>query len=348
MKTISHSDLPNADVSTVGIVPISSIFPIETFYAAKTPAYIHNDGSMFRFFAIPRIDIASITEAIKLLEYGSSMQIYRYHVPNSEQYFISVRKEIEYGNATPSSIFKNFTLNPVKTQFKTMSALMSKAYDSISRVVSKVSNTTEIDYLTSDLPHLLVDFELKNNAVVSIPVRSNLSFLKLGKSKFGTMISLNNMTVIPQTHHCLNDHSFLQRIVLINPSMKRRGYLQVATIDNAKLIEALTEKKAPKKENQFSVDTLVHNVSEILPRGGRIFYADVTWLILSDTMDSLNEKLNKFYSCMENNNVALYCHTNTTKASYISMFPGNDPYGERYTLLFEHFMHMLIWKALEL
>jgi len=39
--------------------------------------------------------------------------------------------------------------------------------------------------------------------------------------------------------------------------------------------------------------TLVHNVSEILPRGGRIFYADVTWLLFSDSMESLNEKMGK-------------------------------------------------------
>jgi hypothetical protein len=347
MKTISHSDLPNADLSTVGIVPIESIFPIETYYEAKIPAYIHNDGSMCRFFIVHRIDIASITEAIKAMEYGTSMQIYRYHEPKNEHYFISIRKEIDYKNSTPSSIFKEFNFNPVKIQFKAMSSLMNMAYDSISRVASKME-TKETDYLSSDLPHILVDFELKSNIIHSIPIRTNLSYLKLGQSRFGTMASLNNMTVIPQTRKCLSDHTFLQRIVLINPSMKRRGLLQVGTIDNAKLIEALTEKKHSPKKNEFSVDTLVHNVSEILPRGGRIFYADVTWLLFSDSMESLNEKMGKFYSCMEKNNVALYCHTNTTRASYISMFPGNDPYGERYTLLFEHFMHMLIWKALEL
>jgi len=31
------------------------------------------------------------------MEYGTSMQIYRYHEPKTERYFISIRKEIEYG-----------------------------------------------------------------------------------------------------------------------------------------------------------------------------------------------------------------------------------------------------------
>jgi len=95
--------------------------------------------------------------------------------------------------------------------------------------------TKETDYLSSDLPHILVDFELKSNIIHSIPIRTNLSYLKLGAiALWDHGKPQTNMTVIPQTRKCLSDHTFLQRIVLINPSMKRRGLLQVGTIDNCK------------------------------------------------------------------------------------------------------------------
>jgi len=88
-----------------------------------------------------------------------------------------------------------------------MSSLMDMAYDSISSVHRKWK-PRKTDYLSSDLPHILVDFELKSNIIHFYTYPNQPVLLKLGQSRFGTMASLNNMTVIPQTRKCLSDHTF--------------------------------------------------------------------------------------------------------------------------------------------
>lgn len=343
MRTISHKDLPNADLSTVGIIPLFNLFPIEARYLDDCPAYIHYDGSLMRFFELPSIDTPSLSIAIKSMDDGTAMQIYRHHTPQRESYYLSLRKQIDYSGVIPTSIIQKVSLSPICTQINRISRLTREANESLDEVISKIDHR-ETDYLQSELPHILFDFNIDKGVVHADPVRTNFSFLKIGESKYGTIASLNNMTQIPQTGRCAGKHTFLERIVLVAPSKERRRQLQESILDNARLIEHLTEKKG----TDYSVDTLANGINDIIPRGGKVLYSDVTFFLTAPSMSELIDRFQSFHDCMEEHDIALYCHTNTSRKSYISMFPGNDVYNGRYTLLFEYFLNILMWKALEL
>jgi hypothetical protein len=343
MRTISHKDLPNADLSTVGIIPLSNIFPIEATFLRESPAYIHYDGSLFRFFELSTIEMPGIAQCIKSMDPGTSMQIYRFHTPEKESFFLSIRKEIDYSNVISSSILRKFSLNPVDSQMRSISRLTSDAHRRIGDFISPMK-CNETDYLQSHLPGILCSFEIDNGVIHTNQIRSNLSYINIGDCRFGTIVSLNNMSQIPQAGKCLGSHSFLERIVLVSPSEDRQRQLHGGILENARLIDHLSAKKG----TEYSVDTISYGRDDILPRGGRIFYSDVTFFLFADSITELTDRFKSFYDCMVEHDIVLYCHTNTCRRSYISMFPGNDVYGERYTLLFEYFLNILIGKALEL
>jgi len=343
MRTISHKDLPNADLSTVGIIPLSNLFPLEATYGTGYPSYIHYDGNLVRFFELDSVDSPSLSQAIKALDYDMSMQIYRYHTLEKEYHFLSVTKNIDYSGLIPNHIFKNFSINPITLELSKISELTSVAYATINHVVSNLK-CRETDYLQSPIPHILFDFDLRSGVIHGSQVRTNFSFLKIGDAKYGTIASLNNMSHIPCATRCTSKHTYLERILLVCPSKEQRTKLQYKVLDNANLIEHLTEKK----NTDYSIDTLKHGIDDIMPTSGKILYSDITFFLFSDSMNSLTERFQSFYDCMEQNDIALYCHTNTSRRTYISLFPGNEVYGERYTLMFEYFLNILMSKALEL
>lgn len=342
MRTISHKDLQNADLSTIGIIPLSNLFPIESKYGIGCPAYIHYDGSITRFFELNEIDTLKISEAINAMEYNSSMQIYKYHTPEEECYYLSVNKKIDYSDVIPNIIFKNL-LDPISLQMNILNDLTSKAFESINLIVSLIPHI-ETDYLQSKLPHILIEYELRDNIIHGNQVRTNLSFLKTGIHKFGTIASLNNMSNIPQAVSCIAKHTYLERILLVAPSKEREMQLQLKVMENANLIQHLIEKRP----NDYSADIYSSEANEIIPAKDKIYYSDVTFFLSADSVSELRDRFQSFFECMEYNDIALYCHTNTSRRTYISMFPGNEIYGERYTLMYEIFLNTLIKKVLEL
>jgi hypothetical protein len=235
----------------------------------------------------------------------------------------------------------------VKTSLNEVQKLTNDAYESLSTVVAD-TDAEEIDFLESELPGMLLDCEIKGMKMsTSSDIRANMSFLKTGKKSYATIASLNNMSVIPMNARgCIRDQSFLQRIIVASPSQERRKKLQLLTLDNAKIIQELSGETG--KSRKIHVDTLTDNIESTLGMRGKTLYADVAFFLRSDSMDDLNGKLTAFSEAMERVNVALYCHTNTSKAAYISMFPGNEVYSERYSLQFEYYLNMLIMNVLEL
>ncbi len=238
MRTISHKDLPNADLKTVGTIPLWNMFPLETVYETATPAYIHYDGSLVRFFEIPDFDIFQVAEAVSSLGNSTSMQLYRYHKPGEEKFFLSLRKEIDYADAIPTSICKRMSAVPIARELNEIQTLTSSACESLQSIVNCVPHE-EIDYLHSDLPHLLIDYELDEGAIDAHPVKTNLSFLKIGEERFGTIAGINNLEVLPRVSGALRDHTFLQRIVLVKPSSLRRTKLIKEAEENSWLIRHL-------------------------------------------------------------------------------------------------------------
>lgn len=337
MRTITHKDLPNTKLKYIGTAPLNAIFPFETKLRPNVHAYIHYDGSLIRFFRIKEIDIKTLQKAIKCLDYSSSMQIYRYHTPDNDCFYLSIRNEIQYGDIIPVSIIKEFSLDPIGVETNAINDRTNNAFIAQERVVNNFIHT-DIEYLDSDLAHTLIDFENGNDLVYAIPVKTNLSFIKTGKNRYGTLVSLNNMLIHPLSYNCVRDHTFLQRIVIISPSSKRQQALRNRIHATYQLIEGL---KCSDYNPNFN--HILSNTEE-----DRIFYSDITFYLSSDNNCKLSDEFKIFHEKMIQNDIALYCHTNTTRETYLSMIPGNDVYGIRYSLLFENYLIDLVWKTIGL
>jgi hypothetical protein len=357
MRTISHKDLPNSSLKSVGIVPLSDLFPIETYLKCRPRAYIHYDGGLIRFFKMKKAEIAKISKMIRALPEKSAMQIYKHHTPSKDTFYIAFKKDIEYNGSPQTWIFRGFSPNPVRKTLFRIQELMDTAYASLSRVVAEASWKTgndgsaaileEVDYLDSELPGMLLDGEIHDLKLsMSSDIRTNLSIIKIGTSRYATIASLNNMAVIPHARGCLEDKTYLERILVASPSRNRRRKIQSMVIDNGKMIQTLAGEFG--KSRNVHVDTIIGDVSQSIGLAGKILYADVAFMLYSDSTEDLSIQLQGITERMEGRNIALYCHTNTTKATFISMFPGNEVYAERYSLLFEYYLNMLIMNVLEL
>jgi hypothetical protein len=336
-KPISYRYLPNADLRTVGLIPLHYLFPIHSVYYNNNnvPIYIHYNGSIFCFFDASSVDISELAPVFKKLPERSSIQIYKYHTPEKDFYYITLTSEIDYNNTIPRSIVDKFSLNPLKQQITAVNERTRNAYSLLDTVLTSL-NLHYMDYLKSDLPKVLFEFKKNGNTIQATPVRTNMSYLKIG-NRYATLASINNISMIPEVNNILNDHTYLQRIVTIIPSQQRQCDLQKRINENSILIDSLSKKRG--YEN--SISTMGTDV-------GRVVYTDVTFFLSSDSTTSLNNKFERFNSVMSDNNMALYCHTNTTRSTYISFFPGNDSYGERYSIVFEQSLPNILRSTMRL
>jgi hypothetical protein len=349
MRTISHKDLPNSSLKSVGIVALSNLFPIESHLNYCPRAYIHYDGGLIRFFRMKKAEISGISRMIKALPEMSAMQIYKYHTPSQDGFYLALKKKIEYNGSIQIMIFKQFSFNPVRKMLIRVQELTNAAFESLDRVVAEtpVDVLEEVDYLESELPGILLDGRICDLKLsMSSDIRTNLSIIKTGASRYTTITSLNNMAVLPHTRGCLKDKSYLQRVLIVSPSSDRRRKIQAMVIDNAHMIQSIAGE--PGKSEKVHVDTIAGDIGKSRGLAGKILYADVAFMLNADSTANLSSRLQNLTGCMEEKNIALYCHTNTAKAAYISMFPGNEAYAERYSLLFEYYLNMLIMNVLEL
>lgn len=347
MRLISASYLPNASLKNIGIIQKDDVFAYESYLKVRPRAYIHNDGGLVRFFKMETISIAKISKIIKDLPLGSALQIYRYHEIKGEVYYMSIRKDIDYGKAFQKHIFDRFTMNPERRAIVNIYEETNKAYDSISSAIEG-SGIEEIEYTESLLPKILLECDIKGQNIGLSSIRSNMSYLKVGIERYATIGSINNMSVIPKARGCLNEHRFLQRMLIIIPSQDRLSKLQEVTISNGRMIKALSNDAAQKRTVHVDTVSFDQSIEGIMEIRGKICYADVSFFLFNKTTEDLEEAFKRFYGTMEKNNISMYCHTNTSRAAYTTFFPGNEAYGERYSLLFEYFMNILMQNVLEL
>lgn len=347
MRLISFAHLPNASIKNVGIISKDDILPYEAYIKCQPRAFIHNDGGVCRFFKVPQINVTHISKIIKTIPLGSAIQIYRFHKPEGEAYYLSIRRDIDYKNIFQKHLFDQFTLNPSKRTILRIYEETNKAIDEISEAISGCT-LEETEYSESLIPKILMQCEINGYEITAPIVKSNMSYLKVGNDRFATIGSINNMSVIPKARGCLNEHRFLQRVLVSIPSRERLDALKEVTLDNGKMIKELSGDAAQSRKvhvDTVSVDQSIENIMEIR---GKICYADASFFIYDKTTEGLETQYNRFYDTMERNNIALYCHTNTSRSAYTTFFPGNEAYGERYSLLFEYFLNMFMMNVVEL
>ncbi|MBN2434873.1 MAG: hypothetical protein JXK07_06360 [Spirochaetes bacterium] len=277
------------------------------------------------------MDSTKLASAIKKLPEHSSIQIYKYHKPDKDSYYITLTCNIDYHNAIPGSIFDNVSSNPIRKQIAVVHQRTRNAYSLLEPFLNDL-NLCSMDYLTSDLPGILLEFKKIGNAIHAVPIKTNMSYLKIG-SRYATVASINNIATIPEICTILNDYTYLERIVTIIPSRQRQTDLQLLISGNSNLIACLSKSSHYKR----NIDTDEY---------GRVVYTDVTFFLSSDSISSLNDTFSRFNSAMSDNHIALYCHTNTTRSTYISFFPGNDCYGERCSIIFEQSIENILKSSL--
>ncbi|MBN1292376.1 MAG: hypothetical protein JXB48_11100 [Candidatus Latescibacteria bacterium] len=318
-------------------MPLRFLFPIESVYNASVPAYIHYNGNIIRFFSFTEFDPDNVGKCLSSTPDGSSFQIFRYHTPGNDRYFLSLCGSVEYGNSIPVTLFRKFSFNPLIKESEALHKRIGRTYSLLSKLVDN-QPLKETDYLRSELPQLLYDHDSNGNTIKASPVRTNMSYCKIGHNRYATMASINNVSRIPPLRDILTDFEYLERIVVVFPSVQRQKELQSHILDNAVLIDYL----ARNNETEISVDTICKDAGSFLPRFGRVAYCDVTFFLSSGTVNSLSTDFHNFYTVMHDHDLALYCHTNTTRSTYISLFPGNDSFGERYSLVFENTLPEII------
>lgn len=347
MRLISNGHLPNASLRSIGIVPKDDIFALETFIKKRPRAFIHNDGGIVRFFKMPSIEIANISRIIKNMPLGSALQIYRYHEKESETYYLSIKKDIGYTNIFPKHLFDKFSLNPERKSIVQVYEETNKAYNEIALAIEGC-NLEETEYTESLLPKILLECDV-NGLDIKVPsIRANLSYLKVGPERFATIGSINNMSVIPKAKGCLREQRFLQRILVVVPTEARLDALKEVTINNGNMIKGLSGEAAKSRTVHVDTITMDRSVEGIIELRGKICYADASFFLFDNSTEELEKNFKATYEALEKHNVAMYCHTNTSRAAYTTFFPGNESYGERYSLLFEYFLNIFMQNVLEL
>ena len=347
MRLISSGHLPNASLRSIGIVSKDDIFALETYIKRRPRAYIHNDGGLVRFFRMPKIEIAPISKIIKTMPLGSALQIYRYHEKEIESYYMSIRKDIDYTNILPKHLFNKFSLNPERKSIVKVYEETNKAFDQITQAIEGCS-LEETEYTESLLPKTLIDCAIQGHDIKLPSIRANLSYLKVGPDRYATIGSVNNMSVIPKAKGCLSGQQFLQRIIVVIPNEERMDALKKATIDNGNMIKALSNEAAKNRTVHVDTITMDRSVEGIVELRGKICYADASFFLFDKTTEELEKNFKGIYDALEKHNVAMYCHTNTSRAAYTTFFPGNESYGERYSILFEYFLNIFMQNVLEL
>jgi len=284
--------------------------------------------------------MSSIKSAIKTLPVDSAFQIYRYHTPENDSYYMVLSAAVDYINAIPTSIVTGFSINPLRVQTDKIKTILRKSSESLENFISCLS-LEEVGYIQSGFPEILFDFELHNNVIEAESPRTNMSFIKIGK-RVGTTVSINNTSLLPEARNILQDMTYLERVVVVVPTQERQRELQSLFLDNLILIDHLSKND----RSDVSIDTMCKECA--LPNYGRVLYTDVTFLLMASSVRELGDIFNSFNTVMNNNGIALYCHTNTTRATYVSFFPGNEQYAERYSPVFENVLERIITQAMGL
>jgi hypothetical protein len=342
-KLVVLADLPNSTVPSIGEIPSHYLFPI-IGVLKRTPSFnLHSDGSIFQIFELPEFSMQVIDMVVENMADDSSIQLYRIHKENgSERYFFCLRLDIDYDfiDLRGRKFFHNlFSSYAVYTN--ELEQITESRYEAAMRAVP--ANATEMPI--NNNPDYATD---EGFAHSQYQVKSNISAILCGKSKHSCVFSVNNLDAVPLNFGILQGHDFLEVVTLVKPSRRQKDAIETSINVNREILSAI--RPSNMEARAVEVDTMKADYRHIIKEiQAGVFFIDVSFCLPSVTsLQDLREKFGNFEDVMYQKGVVLYCHSNSARAQYISMFPGNSIYGEHWNKVYKQFGLMLISKVMGL
>ena len=342
------ADLPESNVPNIGAIPSHFLFPIVGKLKENPEFSVHSDGSIFQLFKMEKLSLPSISKAVDGMPENSSLQIYKVHENRQSEYYMSVRIGIDYsfinleGKKIASKLFSSCKCYWKKAEKRTAEALAAAA-----KMIPE--GATVADWGSNKLLEFLCDYTTEGDFVhTGFPIKSNISAILSGQGKYSCVFSINNLDAIPMVSKILDQFGYVETVTIVRPTKAQSIAIENNLRMNRSILEAV--KPADVETRGTSVDTIRKDISSMLNdiRTG-IFFINVSFCLRSKTsMNDLKETYCQFEEALYEKGIVLYSHSNSARAAYISLFPGNGVYGEHWNTVYKRFGIMLVSKVMAL
>jgi hypothetical protein len=182
------------------------------------------------------------------------------------------------------------------------------------------------------------------------PVKSNISAILSGQGKYSCVFSINNLDAIPMVNNILNSFCYVETVTIVKPGKRQVNEIEKNIKMNKAILESIRPADYESRPTRVRVDTIEKDISSLIEdiRTG-LFFINVSFCIKSGiSMNDLKETYGVFEDVMYQKGIVLYSHSNSARAAYISLFPGNGIYGEHWNTVYKRFGIMLISKVMAL
>ncbi len=348
---LTIKELPESfSVPPIGNIPARHLFSLYSHCKGQAATYIHSDGSFFRLYEISNFSVQQIDSLIRGIQKNSSMQIYKLKANGVIRSFCAISANIDYAfmKITFKDIYKCFVFGAQKRIYQ-LEAASNDALDRLEKMV--LPNMVEVPFKNNPLISYLVDYQVNKKGIPypTSPVKSNLSAILKGENSFGCICSVNNVDMIPQVTNCLRDMDYLLTLTCVRPSEEQQKSISQAAKANTEMLKALAPKasKGPARADTIFVDRNMVSEAAALNEGAYFFDASF-FLSNTNSVDDLSEQQSEFQNILHDKGVLLYTHSNSARAQYTSIFPGNAVYGEHWNTGYSQFVFTFFRKMVML
>jgi hypothetical protein len=347
-KIIILSDLPNSFVPNIGQIPSHHLFPILGKIDSRPGFYLHCDGSIYQLFKISEFNFTKVCKAVENLPENSSLQIYRLHnEEGQDKYFISLRIEIDYNliDLNGSKFFSHL-LASNKIYGDKIEQITKKR---LNEGLSVISDNETVAKNYNEIYDFLCNYEIEGEYLhTKYSVKSNISAILTGKSKHSCVLSINNLDSIPiYCNGILKKKKYLEVVTIVRPSITQKEKIEKSIEINKEILTAIRPLNLDTRD--FSVDTMRIDIDKIkTEKTQEILFVNVSFCLSEESLTKLREKFKEFDDELYEKGIVPYCHSNSARAQFISMFPGNSVYGEHWNKCYRKFGLMLMSRVLSL
>lgn len=347
-RLVVLADLPQSNVPNIGVIPSHYLFPVVGKLKQSPEFFLHSDGSIFQLFKMDKLSMPLISKTIDKMSENASIQIYKLKSKEKSSYYICIRVGIDYsyvdlkGKKFISKLFSSYKCYWQEAEQRTAIAL-NIALNMIPE------GSVAVEWKNNELIDFLCDYSMDNNFMhTSFPIKSNISAILSGQGKYSCIFSINNLDAIPMVSKILDGFCYIETITIVKPGKAQVNAIENNLLMNKQILEAIRPTDITNRS--MSVDTIDKDISSMVDdiRSG-LFFINVSFCMKSEvSMSDMKENYALFEETMNQKGIALYSHSNSARAAYISTFPGNSVYGEHWNTVYKRFGVMLISKVMAL
>jgi len=347
-RLVVLADLPESNVPNIGAIPSHFLFPIVGKLKGSPEFFLHSDGSIFQLFKMEKLSLPSISKAVDAMPENSGIQIYKLHDNGITDFYMSVRIGIDYSFINLEG--KNFLSNlfsSCNSYLREAEKRTAAAFNSAAKMIPE--GAAAADWQRNGLLEFLCDYSAEGDFIhTAFPIKSNISAILSGQKKYSCVFSINNLDAIPMASKILDQFGYVQTVTIVKPTRSQAHAIEKHLGMNSCILEAV---RPPDVETRSAcVDTINKDLSSMLNniRAG-VFFINVSFCLRSiKSMNDLKETYSSFEDSLYQKGIVLYSHSNSARAAYISLFPGNGVYGEHWNTVYKRFGVMLVSKVMAL